>query len=201
MLGGADKVTTNCFFAFDKPEALVTLMDWSVTNSDNSLLMTYGEKDTDYKLMGKSRLERLQKRVACFSAFFGAAWLYPEPTENCESPGLIAALDDVAKAAGAMRGGEFVSLPSSSMRYARPGSDLMKAWDGAKRVSAGNIAFARIRQGLNWEDLMNAAPPTDADYETMPQYDEKLKLYLKLLEDYLAGRYDPKVDMVNVPDR
>ena len=119
----------------------MTLMDWSVINSDNSLLMTYGEKDTDYKLMGKSRLERLQKRVACFSAFFGAAWLYPEPTENCESPGLIAALDDAAKAAGAMQGGEFVSLPSSSMRYARPGSDLMKAWDGAKRVSAGNIAF------------------------------------------------------------
>ncbi len=43
-LGGLSNVCASVFEAYDKPEALVTLMDWSVSKLENHLFMAYGEE-------------------------------------------------------------------------------------------------------------------------------------------------------------
>ncbi len=202
VFGGVETLSARAFlYACDKPEALVTLLDWSLAKGENNSLMTFGEEGTDYKLVDKNTVQRLTERFDWVTQYFTSAWYYPLPMENCANPGLVAEINRTARNVQDLRALQeqgFVSLPQNTRRYAKPGSQLANAWETIPDASMV-ISMVRLMDGLEWQEMEQpdgAKHISIIRFQSLKEYDEEAAPYLKLLKAWLDGGYDPLADMV-----
>lgn len=200
-LGGPSNVSAAVLEAYDKPEALVTLMDWSLSKLENHLFMTYGQEVEDYKQVDDNRLEAVGDAYDRFTTLFDASWKYPLPLMDCESPKLVSAYQQAAaETLQAREDSNWVSLPSGALRYADSTGDLANALAQLPDTITvcSDLITDRVEAGLDWGTL--EYPPAEGDEGRvsagLAAYDVAYEPYLRLLQSWLNGSYDPTGDMV-----
>ena len=200
--GGMNTVSGRAFkYACDKPEALVTLMDWTLAKTENNSLMQFGQEDKDYKLVDENTVRRLVERYDWVTQSFAASWLYPLPMEDCANPGLVTEINEAVSKAQELRSSQgrgLVSLPQNTKRFAKPGSELANAWECVPDA-CGVIAEVRFIDGLDWQEMEQpdgTKPIRVVRFQSLQEYDAEAAPYLKLLQAWLDGGYNPLADMV-----
>ncbi len=151
--------------------------------------------------MDDNRLEAVSDVYDRFTTLFDASWKYPLPLMNCESPELVTAYQQAAaRTLQAREGTDWVSLPSSALRYADRTGDLANALGQLPEASmvCYDLITDRVEAGLDWGTLEH--PPAEGDEERystgMTAYDAAYAPYLKLLQSWLDCTWDPSGDMV-----
>ena len=187
------------FESYDKPEALVTLMDWVYSSAENHDLIARGEKGIDYELLGTSGYQLIKDgQPDSAHGLYGQnnQWelqeiLSMDAFRDNRIRGCVNE-QNVRKAIGfqeaALRPSKFIKLPSVTERYARPGTALYEAWHPV------------------FDEKAPVVDPPESDYIngliSRAEYDQRrtelseLKdSRLDLLQAWLNKAYDPYKDM------
>ena len=183
------------FESFSKPEAVVTLLDWVYEQPGNHELISKGEKEKDYRiigdsggyqLLGRDQYEHSQWGLQVYLSMDG---FNGHPIADCHNPEGIR--QSIAYQEAATRPSRFLSIPSPIRRYALPGTALRMAVDPAARpaeenMPATSLADDYVQGNITWEQydqLMKAQP------------DRWAQACVDILQRMLDKTYDPPEDM------
>ena len=178
------------FMSYKRPEALVSLLDWLLSDTANETLLTWGEKGTDYtqdangqrEVAGIHYNDNMQAWAFNFSGLFGTDWDRGTPKEY------------IAAVAQLEQNAQDIAAPSAVPRltqmaplYARPGSRLETAYDAMTAyIDAMNTAVAQVLNGQM----------TVADFQAKATEGEKgIQDYKELIAGIQGGTYNPAEDM------
>ncbi len=175
------------FESYDKPEALVTLLDWAYENEDNHSLVARGETGKDWEPLGNKGYRLLNDDPYFIKwelqEFLAMDGFLDNPVRCCTNDsGLRRAIELQEQGEG---GNAFLSPPTVTERYALPNTALLAAWQ-----------FRPSDEFLNAEgEYIAGLIDHDAFDKQREKAIEACKPRLELLSQMLEKSYDPLKDM------
>ncbi len=171
------------FESYDKPETLVTLLDWAYENEDNHALIARGELDKDWEPVGDMGYRLLNDNPYFkkweLQEFLAMDGFLGNPVHGCTNDtGLRQAIDLQQQGAGS---NAFLSPPAATERYALPNTALLASWQ-----------LQPSDEFLNAEsEYIAGLIDRDAFDKLRKEAIENCKPRLELLKQMLDGSYDP----------
>ena len=188
------------FQSYNKPEALVSLLDWALSDGANENLLHWGVEGEDYSVNpdGTRRTLLMQGAAAdalnyhSFSTLalaFGFTGLFGLDQEDGMPQEYSKAFEDLEQYARDTARPSDVPCLSNFMitLYARPGSQLEAAYGAMKTYvqSMENAGLDVLNGKITVQDFQQAAIDGEKDIQG----------YVKLIQGMQAGTYDPATDM------
>lgn len=191
------------FECYSKPEALVTLLDWTYEDQENHTLISKGVKDTDWFAVGDNGY--VWEKSADSSPYLGTKWGFQfdlamdgfggRPIYGCINT--EGARQARIYAQAAEKPSRFLSIAQVDMLYALPDTTLYKVTDPPSQLALPVIptqtpstpAYQYTHGEISREDYDKLLAERLANRMTDPDP------YLDLLQRILDKSYDPLSDM------
>ena len=184
------------FQSYNKPEALVSLLDWALSDGANENLLHWGVEGEDYVVNadGTRRVQSVEANAMDYHTWSTLAWGFgftglfgPDPEDGTpqEFTKALGQLEQYAR--DTARPSDISGLPQLAFLYTRPGSQLEAARHAmtAYAQSMGHAERDVLSGNITVQDFQQAA----IDGE------KGIQGYIALLEGVEAGTYDPVTDM------